>query len=185
MSDYLQRRKALREKFFPPVRNVVERRAIRGHVPLFIYSDPIGPERPPRGTFRTGGRLLYSRPIGPTMVDAVVLAEPVYEHPSTEWVARAFERGLINARLECPLHVKSYICKSLVECCVDWKTVRSDSRLKEAQIARRLISYWLHVYCGMTTSAIGQLMMKDHSSVVVAIRRYRQEMALQSMGAVQ
>lgn len=181
MSDYLQRRKALRDKFFPPTPNLVMPRLLRRIGSAMLYDDPVGPEKPvvPKAV---GFRIRYSRPIGPNMIRPVTELEPViYDHPGPEWVVMAYERGLVNARLKCADNGKAYICKALVECCVDLRTVRSDSRLKEAAVARRLISYWLHVYCSFSTPKIGELIIKDHSSVVVAIRRHRELMARSAM----
>jgi len=191
MSDYLQRHKALREKFFPSKPNLVQPRLLRRIHPAKIYDEPVGPEKP-LPVKLTGFRIRYSRPIGPNRIGAVDLmvnaasSDPVaIDHPGPEWVIRAYERGLVNSRLKGSDTVKAYICKALVECCVDLRTVRGDSRLVEAATARRLISYWLHVFCGLSTPKIGELIIKDHSSVVVAIRRYRELMARAAMEAGQ
>lgn len=181
MSDYLQRRKALRDKFFPPIANLVSASLVRAPILVTIYDAPIGPQLPPSAKKVASHRMIYSRPIGPNMIDMEEIAAPIYEHPSQDWVVRAYERGLLNRELSCPPHIKAYVCKALVECCVDFATVRSPSRIREAQLARRFISYWLSVHCGWSTPRIGELINKDHSTVVVAIRRYRQSMALERL----
>lgn len=181
MSDYLQRRKALRDKFFPPTQNLVMPRLLRRIHAIVIYDEPPGPRKPKS----VGFKLRYSRPIGPTMRDSDEdLDAHVFEDVSPKWIAKAMARGLVNAPMACDERAAAFICKALVECCVDWKTVRTDSRMKEACTARRLISYWLHTECALSTPEIGRLMMKDHSSVVVAIRRYRQLMALGALAEV-